>query len=223
MSSGKRYKVNGSNIQIVTGFAQISPGDAITAITAANPPVVTETGHGRDDGDFIQINDVVGMTEVNGGTYIIEVIDANSYSLLDTDASAYGAYVSGGEVSTATLSNFCELTGYNRTGGTSPEIDATTICSTASEFEVGLPDFGTTQIDFNFAPQTTVQLALASFYSGEFAGQKTGVKVTLPNSGGTMSQIGTIQQTSEQGTVNGLWTASLTIRNTGARQDFAAA
>jgi hypothetical protein len=221
MSSGKRYKFNGSTIQIVTAFTQISPGDLITGITNANPAVVSETTHGRTSGDVIRIVDVVGMTEVNDGTYIINVLSAGTYELLDTDSTAYGTYVSGGEVETATLSNFCEMTGYNRTGGTSPEIDATTLCSTASEFEVGLPDFGTTQIDYNFAPQTAVQVAIQSFYSGDNAGEKTAVKVTLPNSGGTMVQIGTIQQTSEQAAVNGLWTGSLTIRNTGARQDFA--
>jgi hypothetical protein len=220
MSSGKRYKFQGSSIQITTGFG--APASGITAITAANPPVVTDATHGLSDGDVIQISGVVGMTELNGGTYVIEVVDVDTYKLIGVNATGYGAYTSGGSVALAEYSDFCELTGYNRTGGSSPEIDATTICSTAAEYEVGLPDFGTTQIDFNFAPQTAVQQAISNYYSGENAGQPIAVKVTLPNSGGEMIQIGTIQQTSEAAAVNGLWTGSLTIRNTGARQDFAA-
>jgi hypothetical protein len=221
MSSGLRYKFNGSLIQVLTGFVSPSPSDLITGVTQASPAVVTESTHGRADGDVIMLENVVGMTELNGGTYVINVLTADTYALLDTNSTAYGAYVSGGEVSSGTLSNLCELTGYNRSGGSSPEIDVTTICSEAQEFEVGLPDFGTTQLDYNFAPQTAIQLAIADYYSGTNKGEITAVKVVLPNSGGTMVQLGTIQQTSEQAAVNGIWTASLTIRNTGSRKDFA--
>jgi hypothetical protein len=220
MSSGKRFKFAGSQIQVLTAF-EGSSSDLITAISQANPAVVTEVGHGRADGDVVMLDNVVGMTEVNGGTYVIEVLTVDTYSLLETNSTGYGAYVSGGEVSSGVFSNLCELTGYNRSGGSSPEIDVTTICSEAQEFEVGLPDFGTTQLDYNFAPQTTIQLAIADYYSGSNKGEKTAVKVVLPNNGGTMVQIGTIQQTSEQAAVNGIWTASLTIRNTGSRKDFA--
>jgi hypothetical protein len=222
MSSGVRNKFNGSQIQILTGFASPSPADTITGITQADPPVVSETAHGRASGDVIMLSDVVGMTEVNDIPFIIDVLTNGTYELVGVKAAGYGAYVSGGEVASGELSNFCELTGYNRSGGTSAEIDATTICSDAQEFEVGLPDFGTTQIDFNFAPQTAIQQAISDYYSGANAGEKMAVKVILPGNGGTMVQIGTIQQTSEQGVVNGLWTGSLTIRNTGKREDFAA-
>lgn len=222
MPSGKRFKYQGTTIAILTAFANVSPTDTISAITKANPAVATETAHGRVTGDVIKILSAVGMTEVNDRVFIIERIDVNSYRLVDTDSTSYGTYTGGGKVWVGAFSNFCELTGYNRQGGTSPEIDATTICSTASEFEVGLPDFGTTQLDFNFAPQTAIQLAIATFYSGADAGDTVAVKVTLPNSGGVMVQLGTIQQTSESASVSGLWKGALTLRNTGARYDYAA-
>jgi hypothetical protein len=221
MTTGRRYKFNGSQIQVLTGFG--APATGIKAISKANPAVVTDETHGRADGDTVFIDDALGMTEINGGTYIINVLTADTYELVGVDSTAYGTYTSGAMVSVGEFSNFCELTGYNRAGGTSPEIDATTICSEAAEYEVGLPDFGTTTIDYNFAPQTAIQQAIASFYNGANAGQKFAVKVILPNSGGSMVQLGTISQTSESASNNGLWTASLTIRNTGARQDFAAA
>ncbi len=220
MSAGSRYKFNGSTIAILTGYVTSSPGDEITAITKANPAVVTEPLHTKVTGSVVRITGVVGMTELNSGVFIIEVVDANSYELVGVDSSGYGTYTSGGSVELATFSNFCELKGYNRQGGTSPEIDATSLCSTAAEFEVGLPDFGTTQLDFNFAPQTAIQLAIASYFSGDNAGDVTAMKIVLPNSGGSMVQLGTIQQTSEQSAVNGLWTGSATIRNTGQRYDF---
>lgn len=220
MAGGKRYKFQGSEIQILTGFGG-SPLGTISAVTQANPAVVTETGHGRATGDPVFIDDVVGMVELNQDLFLIEVVDANSYKLVDIDSSAYGAYVSGGTVDGGVLSNFCELTNYNRQGGSSPEIPATSVCSTAAEYEIGLPDFGTTAIDFNFAPLTSsVQGALHDFY---LSGDKMAVKVTLPRGGGSFTQLGFVQQESEQAANNGLWTASATIRNTGNRYDVAAA
>ena len=214
--SGKRYKFQGSSIYFLTDWRADSPSSAITAVTKANPAVVTETAHGRATGDVIRILGVVGMTELNSGVFIITKIGNDTYSLDNTDSTNYATYTSGGLVDEGTFAGMCELTGYNRSGGSSPEIAATTICSTAQEFEIGLADYGTTQFDYNFAPSTSVQQAIKSFYS---SGDVFGVKVILPKSGGTMTQLGFVQSMSEQAAVNGLWTASLTMRNTGPRFD----
>ena len=218
MSGGKRYKFHGSTFQIMTGVDDDSPNPAITAITKADPPVVTSVGHGLADGDVVRIVDVVGMTELNDELFVVSNKANDTFELTDVRGSGYGTYSSGGEIQKVTFSNFCELTNYNRQGGTSPEIQATSACSVAQEFEIGLPDYGTTAIDYNFAPQTAVQLAVQGYYA---SGERVAVKVTLPNSGGTMVQLGYIQQTSESAGVGGLWAGSLTVRNTGARVDFA--
>lgn len=217
MAGGLRYKFHGSQIKVLTGYDAESPSTALTAITKANPAVVTAASHGLVDGDVVKITGVVGMTEVNNGVFAVEYVSGTQFKLVDTDSSGYGTYTSGGLIDEGTFSNLCELTNYNRQGGTSPEIAATTICSTAQEFEVGLPDFGTTQIDFNFAPLTSVQGALHAFY---LSGDKMAVKVILPNSGGNMVQIGFVQQESETAGVGGIYTASATIRNTGNRYDY---
>lgn len=217
MSAGLRYKFAGSTISILTGYAGGSPLIDITGVTKANPAVVTAAGHGLSDGDVIKITEVVGMTELNGNTYIVDVTNSSTFSLLDVNSTGYGTYVSGGKINPATMSEFCELTNYNRQGGSSPEIPATTICSTATEYEIGLPDFGTTALSFNFAPSTTVQGALHDAY---LAGSIVAVKVVLPNSGGTLVQLGFVQQESETAGVGGLWTAQATLRNTGNRADF---
>lgn len=218
MSGGKRYKFAGSLFQIMTGVDDVSPNPAITAITQADPPVVTSVGHGLEDGDVVKIVDVLGMTELNDELFVVSNKTTDTFELTDVRGASYGAYSSGGEIQKVTFSNFCELTNYNRQGGSSAEIPATSACSVAQEFEIDLPDYGTTQIDYNFAPQTAVQLAVQDYYN---SGEKVAVKVTLPKSGGTMVQLGYIQQTSEQAGNGTIWTGSLTVRNTGARVDFA--
>lgn len=215
MGSGVRYKFQGSQFQLLTSYGG-SPSQSITSVTKADPAVVTKAAHGLSDGDVIYIQNALGMVELNNKAFIVHPLTSGTFELVDTDSSGYGAYTSGGIFDVGVWSNFCELTGYNRTGGSSPEIPATTSCSTEAEFEVGLPDRGTTQVDYNFAPKTAVQAAVKSFDESK---QATAIKITLPNNGGEMAQIGFIQQQSEQAAVGTLWTASLTIRNTGPRYD----
>lgn len=220
MAAGKRYKFQGSQIKILVSFDAQSPSIAISAVTKANPAVVTYTGADLIvDGDVITVYGVGGMTELNGNVYVVDNVNtgANTLELFEVDSTGYGTYTSGGHFDIGVFSNFCELTNYNRQGGSSPEITATTVCSTAQEYELGLPDFGTTQLSFNFAPSTTVQGALHAFY---LSGAVMAVKVILPNSGGELTQMGFVQQESETAGVGGLWTAQTTLKNTGNRFDI---
>lgn len=217
MSSGVSMKFHGSTFSVLTGYQGSSPSPAITAITKANPAVVTSASHGLVDGDVVYITGVVGMTEVNDKGFIINQLDANTFELIDTNSTGYGAYVSGGRFDKGTFSNWCELTGYNRTGGSSPEIPTTDACSTEAEYVLGLPDRGTTQVDYKFAPKTAIQVSIKDFDESK---QIMAMKIALPNSGGEMVQLGFVQQMSEQSAVGTLWTASVTIRNTGTRYDL---
>jgi len=221
MAGGRRYKFQGSTVSVLTGYDAESPSPAISAITKANPAVVTTGTHNLVDGDVVQITGVVGMTEVNNNSYIVNVTSSTQFELVDIDSTGYGTYTSGGHIDKGLFSNFCELTGYNRTGGTKPEIDATTICSVDfREYELGLGDLGTAQLDFNFAPETAIQSALRSFDS---SGDITAVRIVLPKGGGQRTVLGFVQQTSERAAVNGMWTGSMTLKLTGAPFDVAAA
>lgn len=67
----------------------------ISGATQANPCVVSATGHGLVTGQQVKIKGVAGMTELNGNTYTVTVIDANSFSL-DADSTGFTVYTSGG-------------------------------------------------------------------------------------------------------------------------------
>jgi hypothetical protein len=94
----------------------VAPYVTITAITAAEPPVLTYTGTDPSNGDRVYIEDVVGMTDVNGVYYRIANINttSNTFELTDTDTgdnidgTGFTAYTSGG---TATI---CPYWGWNR-------------------------------------------------------------------------------------------------------------
>lgn len=77
----------------------------IASISSASAAVVTATGHGYSNGDEVYITGVVGMTEVNGLTYVVASAAANSFSikykqsLTAVDSSGFTAYSSGGTCS----------------------------------------------------------------------------------------------------------------------------
>jgi Ubiquitin-activating enzyme E1 FCCH domain len=68
---------------------------SITNITNATNAVVTAPNHGLVSGTSVIINNVGGMTDVNGNTYIITVIDANDF-FLNVNSTSFGVYTTGG-------------------------------------------------------------------------------------------------------------------------------
>jgi hypothetical protein len=75
----------------------------ISAITKANPAVVTSNGHGFVNGDFVNISGVVGMTEVNNTTFKVADKTTNTFELQNVDgtdinSSAFTTYSSGGVI-----------------------------------------------------------------------------------------------------------------------------
>ena len=72
-------------------------GRAITGITKAAAAVVTVTAHNLKTGMQVGFSDVLGMTQINGLTGKVTVIDANSFSV-PINSTGFTAYTSGGFV-----------------------------------------------------------------------------------------------------------------------------
>lgn len=213
MSQGARYKFNGSTFSVLTGFGGSSPTPAITAISLTDPAIVTSAGHPFVVGDVVKPLGILGATQFNDNLYVIGAIAANDVAFAGEDNSQGAAYVSGGRLEEGVFSEFCELTGANQQDAGADEIEVTTICSEAKEFEQGLSDSGTLQLDYNAAPNSVVQAALrAAKESGEYIA----FKIVFPQSGGTVIMIGTVQSQSISGSVNDVWKGSATIKLSGA-------
>jgi hypothetical protein len=76
---------------IITGTDTV-----ISAATNANPCAITDTAHGYTTGDVIEINDVQGMTQLNGNTYTVTKTGTNTYTI-GVDSTAYGTYTASGK------------------------------------------------------------------------------------------------------------------------------
>ncbi|MEK9918072.1 MAG: phage tail tube protein [Pelagibacteraceae bacterium] len=68
----------------------------ITAITKANPAVVTITSHPFTNGDRIFVSGVVGMTQVNNREFTVAGATTNTFQLSGIDSSGFDTYTSGG-------------------------------------------------------------------------------------------------------------------------------
>jgi hypothetical protein len=103
-STTQTYMLEFSNlkIRVYKDNGAVLEGDkTISAITKANPAVVTATSHGYENGDEVLISGVGGMTEVNGKRFLVADKTTNTFELQDKDgvdinSSSFTTYTSGG-------------------------------------------------------------------------------------------------------------------------------
>lgn len=79
-------------MQSVIGSAQV-----VSAITKANPGVVTYVGTDPSAGDYIAFTDMFGMTELEGALVKAENVvgGSNTFEMQDQNTSGYGTFTSG--------------------------------------------------------------------------------------------------------------------------------
>jgi len=107
--SGDVVRYGGNQYIARTNHIEVIPGPqsgAITNITQDTTARATSAGHGLADGRQIVITNVEGMTEINGLTLYIDVIDANNFDLyadaeltVPLDSVAFTTYSSAGTYS----------------------------------------------------------------------------------------------------------------------------
>lgn len=74
----------------------------ITTASQSTSCVVSSTSHGFIEGDWVYIDDVEGMTELNGRTYEVGTTGASTFAIKDLfgnaiNSAAWGTYTTGGE------------------------------------------------------------------------------------------------------------------------------
>jgi hypothetical protein len=115
-----------SNYQYPLGQTWVVLPDSgpITNITKAANADVTAPNHGLITGTVVTISGVVGMTQVNGNSYTITVVDNNNFTL-GVNSTGYTTYVSGGTWASGGLAYYV-LVGVTGTTATWDELTSTT-------------------------------------------------------------------------------------------------
>lgn len=211
MSKGQSVKFYGTTFKAVTGYVT---GVAVTGITNAKPAVVTSAAHGLVDNDIVKMAGVVGMTDVNGKHYVVNVLSVDTYELINTDTTNYDLYTSGGTGAKATLSATCQMTGSTHGSGSTTEITTETNCGISKSF--GSPDDGQATFNFNYAPAAFIEALEDSRRNVT----ETAVVTTLPSDAGIMVDIGVVITVGRDGSAGGVWTGTATMTRTQERIDL---
>ena len=102
-SQNRDYCLNVADWVAVTNKVHMARAGkiSISSATAAEPPELTCTGHVFVDGDLITVEDALGMTQMNGGVYVVTAYTSTTITLYDTegeavDGSGWSAYTSQG-------------------------------------------------------------------------------------------------------------------------------
>jgi hypothetical protein len=159
-----------ANSSLVVSSITVYGSGNITAVTQANPAQVTSANHNLTTGNMVTISGVVGMTQLNGNTYTITVVDANNFTL-GIDSTGFTAYVSGGIWQS---SNGVVITSINYATGaisiTSPFITKTLLITVS--YTPNLPVMGIRQFNQNFTGASTpdnVNFPLYVFFDTKYS------------------------------------------------------
>jgi hypothetical protein len=94
-SPGQSYALlfgQGWTMPLALGGAVVSAGFGITAITNADPAVITAPYHDLAADDEIYLDGIDGMEELNGRVFqVVAVIDADNFSI-NVDSTDYGIF-----------------------------------------------------------------------------------------------------------------------------------
>lgn len=207
--SANALSAQGSTLTIGTSGS----AKTITAITKANPAVVTSTAHGLTDGTVVTIASVAGMTEINGKVAVIVSTGANTFQLVGVDSTNFTTYTSGG-TATPTAAKVGNWKTWSGLDGQAGDIDVTDLDSLAKEFRAGLVDYGSFSGTCQFSQTDAGQQALRS--SQAAAGPSSAFVVTH-KSGAVIARFnGYAKQFTQSGGVDGVVESNFSVKISGA-------
>jgi hypothetical protein len=154
--------ISGQGLTLKIGTA--ASAKTITAITKANPGVLTSTAHGLTNGQVITMSGVVGMTEINGLSGVVVNSTTNTFSLAGINTTAFSTYTSGGSATPSQV-QVGNLVSVPLPGGQKSELEVTNLDSTSKEFIAGLRDNGQATVSFHSDPADAGQQVLRSSFA----------------------------------------------------------
>lgn len=135
-----------SNVGVAVQSA-LATAITISAVTKANPAVVTYTGTDPTNGDYILVT-AQGMSQIDARVFRVANVSAgsNTLELEGVDSTLYSTFSSGSAQVITFGTTLATLTGLSSSGGEFAQIDTTTIHDDVAKSIPGLA----TAISYNF-------------------------------------------------------------------------
>ena len=196
----------------------------ISAITKANPAVVTATSHGYSNGDRVFISGVVGMTEVNNREFTVANKTTNTFELSGVNSSGFTTYGSGGTsgkiVEVTTTYSVTEIFELNFAQSADVLFIAHKSHEPAKLTRTSTTSFTLTDIDFTDGPYLDENISTTTIYASAATG--TGINLVASAATFESGHVGALFRFREIiETSHDAWAASTsyaqndTVRNAG--------
>lgn len=125
-----------SNVSVAFESA-LAAADTITAITKANPGVVTSTAHGLTNGDYVKLT-IQGMSQLDGRVARVANAAADTFELEGIDTTLFDTFSSGTAEGITYGTTIGTIRNLSASGGDPNFIDVTTIHDNVSKQIPGL-------------------------------------------------------------------------------------
>ncbi len=190
----------GRNVRLEVGILE-GAGKAATAITKANPGVVTSATHGFTNGDVIFMDEVVGMEELDQQIARVAAVSGSDFTLEGINTTNFGTFVSGNAIKVGTWATLAKARSIEQGSASANRLDATVLLDTQKQYVFGLSDLPEITIDglsdigsaaaqaIINAAKSNATLAFRVTYIGQSAVRLFRGQATLPSETVSVDQL----------------------------------
>lgn len=146
----------GSNIRVEVQQT-LGSAKTISAITKANPGVVSSTAHGFDNGDVVVFTMSEGMVELDGQAGRVANKTTDAFEIEGLDTSAYSTFTAGTCKEVTAFQTMSAAQNVSMPNPAPAKIDITTLIDKTKQYQYGLPDAPDGTINGLFNPAGTAE------------------------------------------------------------------
>ena len=210
----------GSEIRVQLLSVTGTPID-ITTMENTNPAVVTFTTPPAEIGEgSVLLFDGTTEANVDGKMFAlganVGTVPLPKWEVLGLDGTGWATSVSAGTATPNTYANACEAKDFTFQGGTSSEIEKTTLCSVAKEYVLGLQDNGNFNFNMNYKMSDPAQQELMMARADRMP---RWFELEYPDDSKSVFQ-GYVKQFDRSGAQGQIITAAVSVRITGPVTDI---
>lgn len=118
----------------------LAVADTATAITKANPGVVTAAAHGMSNGEIVVFDISAGMVELDGQAVRIANVATDTFELEGLDTTDYSTFTAGDFQTVSAWHTMSNAQSVSMPNPTPEEIDITTLIDKVKQKAYGLPE-----------------------------------------------------------------------------------
>jgi hypothetical protein len=210
-------KGRGIRVEVATTIGGAVTG--ATAISLANPAVVTDAGHGLSANAVGFWNTMDGAEQLEDQAFRVKNPTTGTFEMQGLDSSNHSAYVGGSYYIASAWATLAEATSYNIPDAATEDLDGTTLLDVIDVIEAG--NLAAQPISFNLLLRETPSTALAFLQAAALAGTKCLIRITLQG-GGVRLYYGTPSAPGEDVQAKQLGRATVSVKGRGLLLKLAA-